>query len=275
MSFKKLAIIVVGIFVLIHSFSTVFTSDIGVENETVLMVTAHPDDETMFFGPTIQDLIAHDNNLHFLVLCSGNATGIGALRAQEMVKAGKLLGVPGANVEVIDDPRMPDSMTTNWDTEVVKTHVLNSIKKTKAKVIVTFDDYGISNHPNHQSASKGALAAARQVAQKTQQFRVLTLNSVSIFRKYLFTLDSLVSRALYSTADEYTIVSSSLQYHLTNRALQEGHVSQMVWFRKLWIRFSRYMVVNTLKEVDLGLHAKHQATNIKHKATPPAGGRDL
>lgn len=29
------------------------------------------------------------------------------------------------------------------------------------------------------------------------------------------------------------------------------HKSQMVWFRKLYIRFSRYMIINTLREMSI------------------------
>lgn len=34
------------------------------------------------------------------------------------------------------------------------------------------------------------------------------------------------------------------------QAAMECHKSQMVWFRKLYIRFSRYMIVNTLTELN-------------------------
>lgn len=34
------------------------------------------------------------------------------------------------------------------------------------------------------------------------------------------------------------------------QAAMERHKSQMLWFRKLYIRFSRYMIVNTLTELN-------------------------
>lgn len=34
------------------------------------------------------------------------------------------------------------------------------------------------------------------------------------------------------------------------QAAMECHKSQMLWFRKLYIRFSRYMIVNTLTELN-------------------------
>lgn len=38
----------------------------------VLLVTAHPDDEAMFFGPTILGLLAAGADLYLLCLSSGN-----------------------------------------------------------------------------------------------------------------------------------------------------------------------------------------------------------
>ena len=37
----------------------------------VLVVTAHPDDECMFFGPTLQGLLAHNVSLSALCLSQG------------------------------------------------------------------------------------------------------------------------------------------------------------------------------------------------------------
>lgn len=39
-------------------------------------------------------------------------------------------------------------------------------------------------------------------------------------------------------------------FKLVQEAMAQ-HKSQMVWFRRLYIRFSRYMIINTLREMNL------------------------
>jgi LmbE family N-acetylglucosaminyl deacetylase len=56
-----------------------------------LLVVAHPDDESLFFGA----LLAQNKNLKWTVLCltDGNAEGRGNDRHQELLRAAKALGV--------------------------------------------------------------------------------------------------------------------------------------------------------------------------------------
>jgi len=51
----------------------------------ILFVIAHPDDETMFFSPTISHLQSIGHYLHFLCLTSGNFYGKGTIRKIELV----------------------------------------------------------------------------------------------------------------------------------------------------------------------------------------------
>ena len=46
-------------------------------DKNILFVTAHPDDEAMFFVPTIMNLKKF-YNIHLLCLSTGNFDGIGA-----------------------------------------------------------------------------------------------------------------------------------------------------------------------------------------------------
>jgi N-acetylglucosaminylphosphatidylinositol deacetylase len=48
-----------------------------------LIVIAHPDDEAMFFVPTIKYLRKY-NNISLLCLSNGNATGLGRIREKEL-----------------------------------------------------------------------------------------------------------------------------------------------------------------------------------------------
>ena len=56
--------------------------------KSVLLVTSHPDDESMFFGPTIQAAKRMGAQVHILCLSAGNADGLGEVRAKELDAAG-------------------------------------------------------------------------------------------------------------------------------------------------------------------------------------------
>ena len=56
-------------------------------NKNVLYVTAHPDDECMFFTPTIYAMNKAKSNLYLLVLSNGGYDGLGKIREKEMEKA--------------------------------------------------------------------------------------------------------------------------------------------------------------------------------------------
>jgi N-acetylglucosaminylphosphatidylinositol deacetylase len=88
----------------------------------ILLVTAHPDDEVLFFAPTILPLIAskHGYNtdyprphlgaeLYSLCLSTGGADGLGPVRALELERSLAVLGVEEGNRWVIDSPCVPSS----------------------------------------------------------------------------------------------------------------------------------------------------------------------
>ena len=59
-----------------------------------LLLTAHPDDECMFFGPTLVNLLASESNeVHSMCLSSGNADGLGDTRLKELGKSLNVFGV--------------------------------------------------------------------------------------------------------------------------------------------------------------------------------------
>lgn len=85
-------------------------------NRTTLLITAHPDDECMFFAPTIIHLLSLDQKLILLCLSegtpphppscnilSGDYYGSGPTRKKELYEACKVLGLPSESVVVIND----------------------------------------------------------------------------------------------------------------------------------------------------------------------------
>ncbi|KAK1787847.1 hypothetical protein P4O66_016339 [Electrophorus voltai] len=69
----------------------------------VLIVTAHPDDECMFFAPTILKLVESNALVHLLCLSSGNYCNQGDQRKKELVDSCAVLGIPANRVTIIDN----------------------------------------------------------------------------------------------------------------------------------------------------------------------------
>ncbi|KXJ88926.1 putative deacetylase LmbE-like domain-containing protein [Microdochium bolleyi] len=256
-------------------------------NKRICLLIAHPDDEAMFFAPTVLALTRPETGNHVKILClsTGDADGLGETRKKELVKSGLLLGLRDeSDVFVIDDPNnFPDSMTTTWRADAIAT-LLQVTFGPKASsdaatvdVILTFDKGGVSAHPNHISLYHGARAfiasvAASLPADRPAPVDVYTLTSVPIYRKYASFLDifatlasaagssalqradkpqSLISTsALWPVADGPRtggVVQAPPTYGTARNAMTQAHKSQMVWFRWGWIGLSRYMVVNDLR----------------------------
>jgi N-acetylglucosaminylphosphatidylinositol deacetylase len=130
----------------------------------------------------------------------------------------------------------------------VASHVERFIKSKRAEgspidIIVTFDNRGISGHPNHIAVHGGVMEASRNLA-VFGITQILTLESVSLFRKYLSYADSIFCSTMTHLI---YFAPSPLDSH---RALTH-HDSQYVWFRKLFVLFSRYTFINTLTSYKL------------------------
>ncbi|MES1912373.1 MAG: hypothetical protein MHM6MM_004658 [Cercozoa sp. M6MM] len=119
------------------------------EPRHVLLVIAHPDDESMFFVPTIRRIQLMGGTVNILCLCNGDYDGV-TTRAAELRKAALKLGVSG-DVTVLDHSLMKDGPVL-WSSaavrDAVQSHIDNTLRN-KVDMVLTFDDYGVSGHPNH------------------------------------------------------------------------------------------------------------------------------
>lgn len=119
--------------------------------------------------------------------------------------------------------------------------------------IFTFDRQGISQHPNHKSLSEGA----RHFIQHTtleHSPRLYTLVTVSLYEKYMSVLAPTMAKVdLLSISDKHplpvTVFISGFEEYWTALRAMRSHWSQLVWFRWLYVAFSRYMWVNEWIEV--------------------------
>ena len=108
--------------------------------------------------------------------------------------------------------------------------------------ILTFDELGISQHPNHVATYKGVLLALPKLKIINPNILGLKLDSTSLFRKFCGILDILISMILGS----YMVINFNIVFIYIGMTM---HQSQFVWYRRLFVIFSRYSFVNTYSKM--------------------------
>lgn len=248
----------------------------GLTNSHILLVTAHPDDESMFFTPTITELKKrnYNNKVHILCMSDGDYNGLGKVRRHELANAARILDIDSWNVlNYVDD------IKTFWDTNDLSMSINSEIRvitdKYKVKksdiVILTFDENGVSDHPNHKS-----LYQAAKMYTKRNNIRCFTLKSWNLFTKYSSVVVSIYELALRwllrweKTIDESNLLNKDLREYLPKAYSENAvvvysdlnslflnlstmtwaHYSQIVWFRWIWIFMSKYMNSNELVKLN-------------------------
>jgi len=209
----------------------------------VLLLTAHPDDECLFFSPTLLALAHH--KVYSLTLSTGNADGLGNLRQRELHGSLDVLGVSPDRRWTIDHPQLQDNITQHWDAAVIADVVRPYIVQYDVDTILTFDDHGVSGHPNHQSLPSGVrqLISSHNDSLSSPP-QLFTLVSVPLVAKYNSILSPLLAKgAVHFYSQTPVFVSGMHEYWRAVLAMRQ-HKSQLVWFRYLYVLFSRYMWVN-------------------------------
>jgi N-acetylglucosaminylphosphatidylinositol deacetylase len=255
-------------------------------NRSIVLLIAHPDDESIFFAPTVQALTSPQllNHVRILCLSTGNSAGLGTVRRKELETAALILGVRHTQdvIVVNDESRFKDDIHHRWNdweiadllnsTLAVGQSLSSSTSWRNTDLILTFDSRGISSHPNHISLYYGAQLFLSNLIHDDPtgglKIDLYTLGTISPIRHYGFVVDiiptlfsifsdSWWTRSEIQAGDEKIRLLSGLeravfiadpnQYLNAQKAMIHGHRSQTVWFRWLWIHFGRYMVVNDLQ----------------------------
>ncbi|KAF5329980.1 hypothetical protein D9611_010465 [Ephemerocybe angulata] len=302
-SFTPILVLFVAAF-LYHPVSNDLSRVTGNDSSRVLLLTAHPDDEAMFFAPTIlalkdatlppvqiqtdapeqvvfsskQQEDVSTSQLYSLCLSNGNADGLGAIRTQELSRSLGILGIQPDKHWILDHPDLQDNMTLQWDPITIAEAIRPYILKHRITTVLTFDSDGISGHPNHKALPEGVKQLALALSD-SEKPRLFTLISVPTFGKYtsvmgpfLGKFDLYASKALIfyegvvhgfmeradlipaGTAAKKTLMPvyvSGYAAYLTSFKAMLAHQSQLVWFRWLYLAFSRYMWINEWAEVKL------------------------
>ncbi|NXS95145.1 PIGL acetylase, partial [Jacana jacana] len=176
---------------------------------------------------------------------SGNYYNQGEIRKKELEQSCFLLGIPASDVTVIDHRDLPDNPAVEWDTQLLAAFVLKHVEANNINLVVTFDGGGVSGHANHISlyAAVRYSVLHSSLNAALEWCRVLVLESVNLFRKYISILDILFSCLL--TRDALFVLTEE-ETEQARRAMR-CHRSQLLWFRHLYVLFSRYMMINSLR----------------------------
>ncbi|NXP78958.1 PIGL acetylase, partial [Ramphastos sulfuratus] len=175
---------------------------------------------------------------------SGNYYNQGEVRKKELEQSCSLLGIPASQVTVIDHRELPDDPAVEWDTQLLATFVLKHIEANNINLVVTFDAGGVSGHANHISLYT-ALRYSNSLSSLSLSLgcHVLVLQSVNLFRKYISILDLPIS---YLLPGDALFILTEEETEQAKRAMR-CHGSQLLWFRHIYLLFSRYMVINSLQ----------------------------
>ena len=137
--------------------------------------------------------------------------------------------------------------------------------------LLTFDDRGVSLHPNHISLALGAAKLLSLSGMTEHGLKTFVLRTRGVVMKYTGIFSAVGERLAHTfcqlsnlgaghpflvTPREFTckeqrgrvIVSTMSGYYTAIRAMLE-HRSQLIWFRWLYVSFSRYMWVNDWIEI--------------------------
>ncbi|XP_029783965.1 N-acetylglucosaminyl-phosphatidylinositol de-N-acetylase isoform X3 [Suricata suricatta] len=119
------------------------------DGSRTLLVIAHPDDEAMFFAPTVLGLARLRHRLSLLCFSAGNYYNQGEIRKKELLQSCDVLGIPPSSIMIIDNRDFPDDPAVQWDAERVASALLRHIEVNSINLVVTFDAGGVSGHSNH------------------------------------------------------------------------------------------------------------------------------
>ena len=133
-----------------------------------------------------------------------------------------------------------------------------------ASQILTFDEHGISNHPNHYSLPMGAAYLLRKIP--NMPIRILSLKTVPILPKYTGLFSPITTNIWYSfiSNSRQPVFVAGLKGYRTALQAMYQHWSQLVWFRWLYVLFSRYMWVNEWHPVHIAQWRSRTFTTRQH-----------
>jgi LmbE family N-acetylglucosaminyl deacetylase len=128
----------------------------------VLVVVAHPDDESFGLGAVVDRQAAGGAAVHMLCYTRGeastlneNSADLDQAREDELRRASTKLGAASVTLLNYPDGHLADVGTTR-----LAAHVANLIALHQPDGLLVFDDTGVTGHPDHRAATRAAVWAA-------------------------------------------------------------------------------------------------------------------
>ena len=173
---------------------------------------------------------------------------------------------PAAVANVLSSAFTPNGLSQKAPTQTSKNRDSSDAPLATIDILLTFDAHGVSDHPNHKSLFHGAHEWLSALMADKPGWKcpveLYTLTTINVVRKYVSMLDATITmlqgalktaggsskgKAKGDMPRRILFVNDLLQWNQGQKAMIEGHKSQMRWFRWGWILIGRYMVVNDLK----------------------------
>ncbi|KAL9261146.1 putative N-acetylglucosaminyl-phosphatidylinositol de-N-acetylase [Drosera capensis] len=220
------------------------------DKKNVLLVTAHPDDESMFFTPTLNYLTSRGHNVHIICLSTGNSDGLGDTRKGELYDACAILQVPLKQVEIIDHMGLQDGFGKMWNHTLVAEIVKEEVISRSIDLVITFDCYGVSGHCNHRDVHFGVRKVWIDLQERNiEAWELVCLHSLlkhaiayadglqvstNILRKYSGPVDIWLSMLFAMPHLNKEALCLLNEHPVRSYRAMAQHASQWVWFRKLF-----------------------------------------
>jgi LmbE family N-acetylglucosaminyl deacetylase len=154
---------------------------------TYLVVAAHPDDPDFGVAGTAARLARDGNDVHYLVLTSGDAGSedpeqspeeLSRIREGEQNAAGAILGLAGVHYLRFPDGELEPTLA-------LRKAIVREMRRLHADVVLcqdprslVDDDSTYLNHPDHRAAGQAALDAAFPAAGNPSAFRDLLVEGL-------------------------------------------------------------------------------------------------
>lgn len=210
----------------------------------VLMIFAHPDDETFGLGGLTKKLTRNGNKVVLITATKGEKgmigyppittqENLGKVREKELKRASKITGI-----KKIYFLGYIDGTLENISKKELAEKIYNLIIKEKPDIVITFDETGISNHPDHKTISFTA----------TQAFYAYMNNSKKHVKLYHTAFPKSNIKKLAGSSEEYkafgkmkgtpdelitTKIDISQEFKFKERAMMEHKTQKKDWERIL------------------------------------------
>ncbi|WP_238919110.1 PIG-L family deacetylase [Clostridium sp. YIM B02555] len=163
------------------------------KNQSILLIYAHPDDETVFTGGTIPKYVANGVDVYLVSATRGECGKTSGLctqeqlaitREEELRKVAQILGIKEVDFLGYTDKNL------NKVNKIEITHrIANIIRNICPKVIITFGPDGATGHEDHKAIHDFAVEAVeiagneRVFELKNKPFKVPRVYYVSLIQK--------------------------------------------------------------------------------------------